>query len=78
MRRWIGRIVIGIVLLVAGYLVGHRSVTIVHAQQSVSIPRAFGRYIGTMQGMLVFEDSSGTIRICNLENGNVEMAATRN
>jgi hypothetical protein len=78
MKQWIGRIGIVMALSLVVYIAGHRSGAVVHAQQPISIPKAYGHCIGTMVQYLVLEDSAGTIRIVEPSNGQVQLTVTRN
>jgi|HubBroStandDraft_6_1064221.scaffolds.fasta_scaffold1191382_1 hypothetical protein len=80
MKGWIKRTGIGIALLLAGYLAGHRSVTVVYAQQSLSVPKAFGHCVGSAMGGagLLFEDNSGAIRVVDIQTGVVRILMNRN
>jgi hypothetical protein len=74
MKRWAGRIVIAVALLVAGYFAGHHSVPVVHAQGGGSIPKAWGKCIGAAGERLIFEDGNGTLRMVVYDTG--QLAAT--
>ena len=83
MRRsvlWIAMLLIGYALGV--YTMGHRSVPVVHAQTQattyVNMPKAWGPMVGTMTGVLVFQDRAGTIRLVAADTGVVGEVITRN
>ncbi len=80
MKSWILRIVFAFALLFIGYTWGHRSIPAVHAQQvtSVNIPKAWGPVIGTMTGVFVLQDHTGTIRLVAADTGVVAELVTRN
>jgi hypothetical protein len=78
MKRWTVRIVIAVALLLTGYFAGHRSQTVVYAQQAVNVPKTWGRCVGTMERGVVFEDSTGTIRIVDSVNGHLNATVNRN
>jgi len=74
-----------------GYPWGHRSVA-VHAQTTqtttqaqatqattqVNMPRSWGPLVGTMTGVLVFQDRAGTIRLVAANTGAIGEVITRN
>jgi hypothetical protein len=78
MKTWIVRISLAAVLILAGYLYGHRSAAVVHAQAAVSIPKAYGRFLGGSDVYLLFEDSAGTIRLVQQPSGQLAMTFPRN
>ena len=81
MRRWILRIMMALVLLAIGYTWGHRSVPVVHAQQTttnLTVPKAWGPVIGTMTGVLVLQDHNGVIRLVAADTGRLAEVITRN
>ncbi|HEV3219564.1 MAG TPA: hypothetical protein VGZ48_07315 [Candidatus Acidoferrales bacterium] len=79
MKRWIERILVGVILLVLGYVAGNRTETVLaQSQTSISVPKSYGRCIGAMAAGLIFEDSSGTIRIVTAQHGRLEATITRN
>jgi hypothetical protein len=79
MKALILNVCIAVMFITAGYLWGSRSTPVVHAQQAgKSIPKAFGKVIGTMGGEFVFEDSSGTIRLVETVGPQVTQTYTRN
>jgi len=55
------------VVLVAGIAWSVISARKAHAAPPDAIPRMFGALKGTMGSSLVFEDSSGTIRLVNID-----------
>ncbi len=77
-----------IALLMTGYAIGlytnsHRSIAVVHAQATQAttyqnMPRAWGPLVGTMTGVLVFQDRAGTIRLVAADTGAVGEVITRN
>ncbi len=69
---------LAVTLALGGYWWGHSSVTVVHAQESISVPRSYGKLVGTPAGWLVFEDTSGTIRMVEVANGRVDATIARN
>jgi hypothetical protein len=77
MKLWIGRIAVALMLIIVGWFAGTHS-KVVHAQQPVSIPKAFGHCVGVMGPMLVFEGEDGTVRIVSPENGQLQMMMGRN
>lgn len=74
------------------YMTSHRSVTVAHAQAAqsttqaqptqattqVNVPKAWGPLVGTMNGVLVFQDRAGTIRLVAADTGAVGEVITRN
>lgn len=77
MKARILTICLGVTLVAGGYMWGNHSATTVHAQDAVSIPKAWGKIIGTPSGGLVFEDSTGTVRITDMY-GRPQVVITRN
>lgn len=63
MKARILNICLGIALVGTGYLFGHHSTTVVHAQENASIPKAWGKVIGTTGSGLLLEDGAGTLRV---------------
>ncbi len=61
----------------AGWQLGKREVGTVHAQMSVTIPKAWGTLKGTaLNGAeYVFEASDGTIRVVTMDTGKVDATA---
>lgn len=80
MKSWILRIVFASALLVLGSMWGYRSATVVHAQatSTINIPKAWGPVIGTMTGVLVLQDSAGTLRLVAADTGQLGEVVTRN
>jgi hypothetical protein len=80
MKAWILRIGFALAMLGAGYTWGHHSITVVHAQEvtTVNMPKAWGPLVGTMTGVLVFQDRTGTIRLVAANTGTVAEFITRN
>jgi hypothetical protein len=62
MKSRLLQLLLSVVLVLGGYLWGNHSVTPVHAQSDHAIPKAYGKFVGTMGGAFVFEDSAGTLR----------------
>jgi TRAP-type mannitol/chloroaromatic compound transport system substrate-binding protein len=58
---------------------GKRNVAVVHAQTSITIPKAWGTLKGTaLNGAdYVFEASDGTIRVVAMDTGKVDATAKR-
>ena len=87
-NAWIMRIVAALGMIVLGYAVGvytagKRSITVAHAQDAqsttyVNMPKAWGPMVGTMTGVLVFQDRAGTIRLVAANTGAVGEVITRN
>jgi hypothetical protein len=75
MKLWIGRIGIAMMLVFAGWFIGHHPVAVVHAQTPPIIPSAFGHCAGFINhgnvDGLIFEANDGTIRVVNVANGAV-------
>ena len=65
-------------------LLGTPSIAVVHAQDAaqattyVTMPKAWGPMVGTMTGVLVFQDRAGTIRLVAANTGAVGEVITRN
>jgi hypothetical protein len=80
MKAWILRIGFALAMLGAGYTWGHYSTTVVHAQEvtTVNMPKTWGPLVGTMTGVLVFQDRTGTIRLVAADTGTVAEFITRN
>jgi hypothetical protein len=79
--QWILRIGFSLAMILAGYTWGHHSVSVVYAQQAttqVNMPKGWGPLIGTMTGVLVFQDRTGTIRLVSADTGAVAELITRN
>lgn len=67
------RIVVPIALAVAlftGFYLGRYQVTTVHAQQSRSVPKAWGTFKGSIGSYMIFEDSAGTLRMFEITSPN--------
>ena len=84
-RAWILRTLFSIAMILMGYTIGvyttaHRPIAVVHAQAttSISMPRVWGPMVGTMTGVLVFQDRAGTIRLVAADTGAVGEVITRN
>jgi hypothetical protein len=79
MKARIVNICLATALIVAGYMWGHSSATVVYAQtRNATIPKAWGRVVGTMATALVLEDSAGTIRVVRSDTGHLEVQVSRN
>lgn len=78
MKKRLINLTISVALILGGYLVGFHAGTPVHAQQTISIPKSYGRVVGTIASALVLEDSTGTIRVVLANRGTVESVITRN
>ncbi len=80
MKSRILRFVFALVLFFIGYMLGHRSTAVVHAQvvNHVNIPMAWGQVIGVTPDVLVFQDSGGTIRLATASTGKLGEVVTRN
>jgi len=70
MKSGILRIGAGVVLLMAGYMVGTHNSNSIHAQMKVSVPASYGKVVAGDSASLWFEDSSGTLRQVNIPAGN--------
>jgi hypothetical protein len=77
MRARILRIGIGVVLLLAGYMVGTHSPTSIHAEMRVTVPTAYGRVVAGDSSSLWFEDTTGTLRQVTIPSGNTIFTITR-
>ena len=88
-RAWILRTAFSIAVLLIGYALGvytidNRSTAVVHAQATtqattyLNMPKAWGPMVGTMTGVLVFQDRAGTIRLVAADTGAVGEVITRN
>lgn len=75
MRKRLLLLLAGAALLVGGYLLGRTWPQVVHAQTQFTISSSFGHCVGyvTHKGAdgLIFEASDGTVRLVNLDTGNV-------
>jgi hypothetical protein len=80
----LGRIAVAMVVVWAifgtGWYFGQREIGKVHAQSQLRIPKAWGSLKGTgVNGAAyVFEASDGTIRVVQMDNGQVMATAVRN
>jgi hypothetical protein len=63
-------------LLALGWLVGQVMPIEAVAQDRAAVPKSYGPLRGTIQNMLVFEDSAGTIRLV-YQNGNLSAEIAR-
>jgi hypothetical protein len=86
-RAWVLRTFFSIAMLLIGYALGlyttgHRAIAVAHAQDQtttyVNMPKAWGPIVGTMTGVLVFQDRAGTIRLVSANTGAVGEVITRN
>ncbi len=90
-KAWILRTAVALAMVLAGYALGaytmsHRSVAVVHAQATqatqattqVNMPKSWGPLVGTMTGVLVFQDRAGTIRLVAANTGAIGEVITRN
>ena len=78
MKAHILRICLVVFVFLCGYLAGSHSRTQVHAQGTAVIPKSYGRIVGAIPNFLVFEDTSGTVRIVDYLTGRVVAVNTRN
>jgi hypothetical protein len=70
MKRQILNICLAITLMFVGYMWGHHTAPVVHAQGAkAGVPKAWGRVVGTLSNLLVLEDSTETIRIIDPDTG---------
>lgn len=69
MKPRILNICFAVLLIAAGYVWGNRSV--VHARPITNAPKAWGHLVGGDVQGLIFEDSSGSIRIVNPNGGEI-------
>ena len=77
MKAWIVRVMLAVALIAVGFVWGHTSVTVVHAQITTSVPRAYGHLVLiTSGGLLVFEDNVGTLRFSSA-SGSVSQQINR-
>ena len=80
MKSWALRIVTALALLLLGYVWGNLSTAVVYAQHvnHINIPKDWGPVIGTMPGVFILQDSSGTIRTVTANTGKLGEVVTRN
>lgn len=72
------RISVGIVLLLAGYMVGTYTSTSTHAQtMKGTVPPSYGRLVAGDSSSLWFEDNAGTLRQVTIPAGNTVFTITR-
>jgi hypothetical protein len=79
-KLWTLRVGFSIAMILAGYELGsYKSASTVHAQSvtQLNIPKAWGPIVGTMTGVLVLQDRSGTIRLVAADTGVVAEYITR-
>ncbi len=60
------------------YWCGHSSIAVVHAQGAGTVPKAYGKFVGTMDGMLIFEDDNQILRFVTLPGGQIQELVVRN
>jgi hypothetical protein len=77
MKTWIVRTGIAVALLLVGYLVGHHSVAVVHAQEPITVPKSWGHCIGAASLYAMFEDDAGTIHFVDVNTGIVKALIVR-
>ena len=77
MQARILRIGVGVALLLAGYMVGTRTSTPIHAEMRVSVPAAYGRVVAGDSASLWFEDTTGTLRQVTIPAGNTIFTVNR-
>lgn len=77
MQARILRISVGVALLLMGYMAGIHTSAAIHAEQRVSVPGFYGRFVAADSGSLWFEDTSGTLRQVNVPQGNTVFTVTR-
>jgi hypothetical protein len=66
MKKTLVLLATGFLFLFVGMFIGSNGSSVVHAQQTTLVPKAWGTCKGgTATGQLVFEDSAGTVRIVN-------------
>jgi hypothetical protein len=75
-------LVLGAGLVLGGFLFGRFGTQQAHAQSHVAVPKSWGRCVGTFSKSggavgLVFEDSSGVVRIVDVGTGNAVMVYDR-
>jgi hypothetical protein len=77
-NKRIGMLLLCVLLFAAGFCAG-RSNREVHAQEAIrdKIPANFGHCVGSVSGGLVFEDSSGNVRITDM-HGSLQAEYDRN
>jgi hypothetical protein len=68
----------GMLFLFTGMFIGSSGPSLVHAQQTVSVSKAWGTCRGaTPNGQIIFEDGIGTVRLVSM-GGQVTLVMTRN
>ncbi|MGA7244442.1 MAG: hypothetical protein WBX19_14740 [Terracidiphilus sp.] len=77
MQARILRIVIGVALLLAGFMVGSHTSTSIHAEMKVTVPTSYGRVVAGDSSSLWFEDSTGTLRQVTIPAGNTIFTISR-
>ena len=79
MKRLTLSICFGVALVVAGYMWGHHTAPIVHAQGKISFSKSWGHVVGTLPTkFVVLEDSDGVIRVADMDTGEVIGIVYRN
>ena len=80
MKSRLLQLLLAVTLVLGGYWWGHSSVTVVHAQAQaqLSIPKSYGKLVGTVGSGFIFEDSTGTLRLIDAGTGQFVQAFTRN
>jgi hypothetical protein len=75
MKKRIFITVAAFVLIASGYLIGKVQTNVVHAQTRTSISKGYGKCVGVYTRgnyvVLVFEDSSGIVRMVNASDGSL-------
>lgn len=72
------QLLLAVALVLGGYWWGHSSITVVHAQQQLRIPKAWGKVVAAQPGFFFLEDASGTIRVYDTQSGGLDVIVTRN
>ena len=78
MKAHILRTCLGVFLILGVYLAGSYFRTQVRAQVMANTPKSYGRIVGVFPSLLVFEDSSGTVRFVDYSSGRAVLVNTRN
>ena len=69
MKTRVLNVSLAVLLIAGGYVWGNRSV--VHAMRIAPAPKAWGHLVGGNVQGLIFEDSTGYIRIVNPNDGEI-------
>jgi hypothetical protein len=77
MKARLLRMVVAVALIAGGYIWGSYSATPVHAQGTNAIPKAWGGVVGVMPGMIVFEDTAGTLRLVQADRNVPNLTISR-